>query len=540
MSNMINVCFILISISFMNVLSFNCGYNEINNTIHKVPSPESKRKLANAYTPIKIKMDYTYLESQGKSEYLTTKVKDVLDKTISIFESLLSVNHIEFKFENIHATYYCGIKKYSNDIINRGKDYDLVIFPYFNDSLASTSIQAAATACLAIEDTMQPKMGIVMINPNLNFHQQNSEKFLKLLFLHELSHVLIYHPTFFFAFNMLSSKVINNEKIYYISSPKVVEKAKLHFGCNSIVGVPLENYGGKGSAGSHWESRFMLGDYMIATDYPEIVISDISLAVFEDSGFYKVNYYSGGLFRFGKGEGCDFFNKNCIINKGTPFANEFCINSQEPFCTSGHLSKGHCYMAKYNSNIESYYQYFSEPNIGGYAPAAYCPISLDHLYDKSDYYFSTNCNSGKKNTIHSDYGEVIGENSICVESSLLPTSSNQINMFRSICYSATCDKYKKKVILNIGSGTVVCPEEGGTLNDPSGYKGKVNCPDYNSVCTSNIWCNDPLDCIEKKIEADKSSYSYSYQLRGVEGNNAIYTGRLSLFSIAILMFSLLL
>lgn len=113
-------------------------------------------------------------------------------------------------------------------------------------------------------------------------------------------------------------------------------------------------------------------------------------------------------------------------------------------------------------------------------------------------------------------------------------------MFRSICYSATCDKYKEKVILNIGSGTVICPEEGGTLNDPSGYKGKVNCPDYNSVCTSNIWCNDPLDCIEKKIEADKSSYSYSYQLRGVEGNNAIYTGRLSLFSIAILMFSLLL
>ena len=72
MSNMINVFFILISISFMNVLSFNCGYNEINDTIHKVPSPESKRKLANAYTPIKIKMDYTYLESQGKSEYLTT------------------------------------------------------------------------------------------------------------------------------------------------------------------------------------------------------------------------------------------------------------------------------------------------------------------------------------------------------------------------------------------------------------------------------------------------------------------------------------
>ena len=377
MSNMINVFFILISISFMNVLSFNCGYNEINNTIHKVPSPESKRKLGTVYSPIKIKMDYTYMEYQGKNDYLTSKVKNVLDKTISIFESLLSINHFDFKFESIHASYFCGINKYSKDITNWGNEYDLVIFPYFNDSLASTSIQAAATPCLAIDDTMQPKMGVVMINPNLNYLQQNNEKFLELLFLHEMSHILIFHPTIFFNLNMLTSKIINNERIYYINSPKVVEKAKLHFGCDSIVGIPLENYGGQGTAGSHWESRFMLGDYMIATDYPEIVISDISLAVFEDSGFYKVNYYTGGLFRFGKGEGCDFFNKKCIINKGTPFANEFCINSQEPFCSSGHLSKGHCYMVKYNSNIETYYQYFSEPNIGGYAPAAYCPISLD-------------------------------------------------------------------------------------------------------------------------------------------------------------------
>ena len=543
MSNMINVFFIIISISFMNVLSFNCGSNKINQTIHVVPSPESKeskRKLDTKYTPIKIKMDYTYLESQGKNNYLTNKVKNVLEKTISIFESLLSVNHANFQYKEIYASYYCGIQNYDKDIINWGSQYDLVIFPYFNDSLVSTPIQAAATACLAIESTMKPKMGVIMINPNLSFDQQNSEKFLELLFLHEMSHVLIFHPTFFIALDMITNKVINNERIYYINSPKVVEKAKLHFGCNSIVGIPLENYGGQGTAGSHWEARFMLGDYMIATDYPEIVISDISLAVFEDSGFYKVNYYTGGLFRFGKGEGCNFFSKNCIINKSTPFANEFCINPQEPFCTSGHLSKGHCYMVKYNSNIESYYQYFSEPNVGGYAPAAYCPISLDYLYDKNDYYFSTNCKSGKKDTIHSDYGEVIGDNSICVESSLVPTSSNQINMFRSICYVAKCDSINNNVILTINSGTVVCPKEGGTLNDPSGFKGKVICPDYNSVCTSTKWCNDPLDCIEKKVEADPDSYYYTYQLRGVEGNAANYIDKLSLFSISILMIYLLL
>ena len=275
---------------------------------------------------------------------------------------------------------------------------------------------------------------------------------------------------------------------------------------------------------------------MIATDYPEIVISDITLAVFEDSGYYKVNYYTGGLFRFGKGEGCNFFNEKCVQNKGTLFANEFCIKSQEPFCSSGHLTKGHCYMVKYNSIINSYYQYFSESNVGGYEPADYCPISFDNLYDKTNYYFATNCKLGKQNTIHSDYGETFGNNSICVESSLIPSYSSQSQIFRSICYEIQCDNVNKNVILNIKNMQVVCPIEGGILNEPKGYKGKVRCPDYNSVCTAKNWCNDPLDCIEKKITADESSYYYSYELPSyVKGN---YISGLSLISIFLLIINL--
>ena len=50
----------------------------------------------------------------------------------------------------------------------------------------------------------------------------------------------------------------------------------------------------------------MLGDYMCADfDYREVVMSNISIALFEDTGYYKVNYYSGGLFKYGKNKGCD-------------------------------------------------------------------------------------------------------------------------------------------------------------------------------------------------------------------------------------------
>ena len=110
----------------------------------------------------------------------------------------------------------------------------------------------------------------------------------------------------------------------YGNSPKVLNKARQHFNCASLIGVPLEDQGETGSVGSHWEARYMLSYYMISTEYFDTTISDITLALFEDSGYYQVNYYSGGLFKFGKNEGCNFFNKKCIINGVTSFPNEFC------------------------------------------------------------------------------------------------------------------------------------------------------------------------------------------------------------------------
>ena len=41
--------------------------------------------------------------------------------------------------------------------------------------------------------------------------------------------------------------------------PKVVEFARSHFGCPTLIGVELENEGEPYSRGSHWERR-VLGD----------------------------------------------------------------------------------------------------------------------------------------------------------------------------------------------------------------------------------------------------------------------------------------
>ena len=56
----------------------------------------------------------------------------------------------------------------------------------------------------------------------------------------------------------------------------------------------------------------------------DIAISEITLALLEDSQWYEVNYYTGGLMRFGKNKGCNFLNNLCInSNYETEFDNEF-------------------------------------------------------------------------------------------------------------------------------------------------------------------------------------------------------------------------
>ena len=50
-------------------------------------------------------------------------------------------------------------------------------------------------------------------------------------------------------------------------------------------------------------------------EYEEQAISEITLSLMEDSGWYKMNYYTGGLMRFGKNKGCAFLDEDCEVNE---------------------------------------------------------------------------------------------------------------------------------------------------------------------------------------------------------------------------------
>ena len=512
--------------SIHEILNFECGADNlklkpINLDFNKEINHKTSEKLtAQAYTPIKIGMDYTSLKKPSSmSESTFNIIKNEIDETAKAFGKFVKIQHTDIDLSQVGDKIKegCDLNELGSDYKNFLINNDVIIFPSFSSSLGQ-NVLAAAGYCLTYRvesNKYRPVAGVLLINDTLSFEKQNTKEYLKNLLLHEMTHILIFSPQLMENWGLIGKK----NSISYVTSNNVVIKARQHFNCATITGIPLENQGGQGSAGSHWEARYMLGDYMISTNYIDNTISDITIALFEDSGIYDVEYYSGGLFKFGKNRGCSFLNNKCITN-GKPLTEEFCITAQ-PMCSQSRTSKASCAIYKYKNPVPSEYQYFSDPNLGGFLPVNYCPVANDQ--DSDTTYNPSNCKIGTS-ALEADFGENFGDKSFCFLSSLLPSSSSLNTTYQSICYEVKCNPSSKTITVKVGSSTVTCPTNGGNINNPSGFKGYINCPKYYDICDAedNEVCNDMFDCLSKEVEAEDDSYEYdrkNQDFTRVSGNN---------------------
>ena len=499
----------LILINIETILGGPCGADKLKISPKPLDLKVNKaipitKTTADGYTPIKIGYDFTTLQRPSSMTTSTySLVKSLLQQTRVEFSKFVQVQHTNFdlsgRADDIKEL--CELDTlgagYADFLVNN----DVIIFPQFDSDLGS-NVLAAAAPCI-VTNSNRPYGGVLYINTNLNFNKGNTNQYLKNILLHEITHILVFHPYFFTALKLNQTEGSNS----YIISPKAVAKAREHFDCSSITRIPLENQGGTGSVGSHWESRYMLGDYMISTDYPDQAISDITLGLFEDSGFYKVNYYSGGLFKFGKGKGCEFFNKDCIENEKATFE-EFCDTANAAMCSSSRTLKSSCYLTTYTSSIPTAYQYFSDPRKGGFPAADYCPVP--YQAHSSSTYFSNHCQIGSS-SLSSEYNEKIGFDSFCFMSSILPSSSTASTSQIPICYEVRCDADNNQFTVTIGSSEIACPTEGGTVNAPSGFTGSIVCPKYSDICLSDgSVCNEMFSCFTNLATHDNYNYQVTY------------------------------
>ena len=240
-----------------------------------------------------------------------------------------------YQFSNEDLNYYeiynWDKNKFGDGAIKRKIDLnklniDLAIFSKIIDY--GEDVIAAAMPIFFQGEKYQPIGGLIYINSKTNFSLINIDKYLETTLIHEMTHVLGFTSEYFEEFKYTTIKRDKyGIKRTYINSPKVLEAARFYFDCPNLEGVELEEYGEEGTAGSHWESRILLGDYMVGVIYSEEVISDITLALLEDLGFYKANYYTGGLMRYGKNKGCEFVYDKCVDQTtyeiNPKFENEF-------------------------------------------------------------------------------------------------------------------------------------------------------------------------------------------------------------------------
>ena len=417
--------------------------------------------------------------------------------------------------------------------LTEGIPYDYVIVLYINEhvEIKQRILGLQGDPRVFEPGTKRPILGIILIFNNNYKHMANKEHFLLHSFLHQIIHLLVFHPKLIKQFPIEDDAYIDGKdytqyrNMRYITTPKVIEYGKRHFNDNNYFGAHLDIVTNHDYGMFHWYQRFMLGDLMIPELYQEQALSEITLGLFEDSTWYKVNYYTGGLFRFGKGESnilrekC--FNDKVELSDDYDFQTDFCDEENQRRCTTGRMAK--CFCKFYTDSVPTQFQYWPNNSTkGGRMLNDYCPVAeredsnIQLMYN----FYPGSCKVGS--IFRSGLSEVMTDHSFCAVSRVYPSESD-MSIYgytqRGVCYPMYCSD--TRLTVQIGNFYVVCKKNGGIEHMPaiSGFSGSFECPHYNTICTGTVVCNSIEDCIIKKSEVKESTYIYegtSYEFQQLE------------------------
>ena len=263
-----------------NQVFYRCGVNDMHIKPIPIkgiaPDKDDNRRLDNEdeYKDFNIYLDLINIKNDIKIFHLEAYESlfiDSLNKAVETLESLLKFKKTndayvftdkqikDIKIPNWNKT-MIGTNATGN---SRQLGIDLFIFGRFDDDMDSSTLASAGPRYVN-SATNQPVVGVVNINTKVDYSKINSKEYFQSIILHEFTHILGFLNYMFYFKNMIFNKTDEYNIVrYYINSPKVLEVAKKYFNCDSIDGVELEEYGGSGTAGSHWEARILLGDRLL-------------------------------------------------------------------------------------------------------------------------------------------------------------------------------------------------------------------------------------------------------------------------------------
>ncbi len=154
---------------------------------------------------------------------------------------------------------------------------------------------------------------------------------------------------------------------YEITLPTVRQVARNQFNCQLLKGARLENQPTSTDCmGSHFDERTWFTEFMSAVyDEDAAYFSPLTLALLEDSGWYKADFTFAENNPFGLGAGCDFVTGDCITNGGiVPLYSKgfFCNDMSGKWaCGPSHHYRAGCDLYEY---IFPQRTYFKSEHVG--------------------------------------------------------------------------------------------------------------------------------------------------------------------------------
>ncbi|GAB2222570.1 hypothetical protein Droror1_Dr00016689 [Drosera rotundifolia] len=313
-----------------------------------------------------------------------------------------------------------------------------------------------------------------------------AETLLSATLIHEVMHVLGFDPHAFTHFRderkRRRTEVIKQavderlgRMLTRVVLPRVIMHSRYHYGAFSenFTGLELEDGGGRGTSGSHWEKRLLMNEIMTGSVDTRSVVSAMTLALLEDSGWYKANYSMADRLDWGRNQGTEFVTLPCNQWKGA----YHCNNTQLSGCTYNREAEGYCPIVSYSGDLPQWARYFPQANKGGQSSLAdYCTYFVAYS-DGS----CTDTNSAR--APDRMLGEVRGSNSRCMASSLVRTGFVRGSMTQGNgCYQHRCVNNTLEVAVD--GMWKACPEAGGPMQF-SGFNGELMCPAYHELCSTS-------------------------------------------------------
>lgn len=504
----------------------------------------AKEESNNQYMPLRIHFETSPLESlKGRYGEVIDKridfiVQEVLPVAGKTWSEALSVVPINAKFTVPEGS--CG-GAVSKSFVSQNTDL-VVVVTTDTAMCREAGTTAAASPCI-VDQFDRPILGVVnfCLEPTQGDSRVGSERarFTETA-LHELGHLLGFvdelikywrdtdtgKPLTPRPFEKKWVKCVDGKQRYVIqpsyveegltasgaryfdvTTRRVQQVVQNQFDCQELKGARLETQPTATSCfGSHLDERLFYSELMAAIYTDSMVLSALTLAFLEDSGWYKANYTTAGFSPFGHRAGCDFVQNDCIIDGQVPdYAQDFFCDTplditsegtpliylETTMCDPSRRKKAACDLIDRSdlavdllygnpAEVPSEYSYFDDGNFGAaQMPLAdFCPIPAMELQDCRDA-----SNSGEF--------EAFGESSFCY-TSLYRDAFGRRQPFGSLCLRTRCNAQDRSIEISRDGRTVTCGENshGERVQLPRSSL-QITCPRFDVVC-GDLIC--PANC----------------------------------------------